>query len=218
MLKLRLPIFVVMISLVFGLAPRTSLAIDSNEEEINFVFYAPGLKKGTFKYFAKGWGFHSTGAWLQSPPYAWVSHIVSGGGYTWEGHDNVEKFLDWLNGNKKRLVAKNFGPEKFVRNNLGTVEYKTFDGQNTNPTGDQRPLKCIVFSQFYGNMLNRLFGAYCDIKPLSNATITAVLQGLGSKEKGKLPTKPVSHIPELKENQSTKPTVKKRRGKHLRSG
>ena len=58
-------------------------------------------------------------------------------------------------------------------------------------------------------MLNRLFGAYCDIKPLSNATITAALQGLGSKEHGKLPTKPVSHIPESKENQSTKPTVKK---------
>ncbi len=163
-------------------------AEQSNEDDINFVFYAPGLKDGRFLWFSKEWGYTSYGLWLTSAPYAWVIHVVSGGGFTWDGNENVEKALDWINASDEQITAANFGEEKFVRNGLGSVEYKTFDGAD--PTNrDPRPMSCIVFSQFYSGY-NRLFGVYCDAKPLTPEIISAALKGLGSKVEGFLPPKP----------------------------
>jgi len=184
---------VIAISATFVLASlphsRPASAEISNEEDINFVFYAPGLKNGRYLWFSKGWGYVSYGLWLTSAPYAWVIHIVSGGGYTWDGNDNVEAALRVINsGSKKQIEASNFGKEGFVRNGLGSVEYKTFDGVDA--TGrEARPQHCIVFSQFY-SAYNRLYGIYCDDKPLSREIIEAALRGLGSKVEGPLPPKP----------------------------
>jgi hypothetical protein len=152
---------------------KPTWAETTTEQDANFVFYAPGLSNGRYRTFSKGWGTTSYGLWNKSMPYAWIVHVSSGGGYTWDNHDNIEEVMNWINGRQEILKPSNWGSAEFIRNKIGAVDYKAFNGALKNKSGGYLNLKCIAFSQMYdGN--NRFMGVYCDRTALSNDRILEV--------------------------------------------
>ncbi len=176
--------FVIAIA-AFVLAPATASWgaewSSVTERRSRIVLEAPGLSDGTFAKRGQYWGNEESAFWRGGSggmPLAEVYVRMLAPDRIYRTGPDLEKSTRQWNFLKQKDLE--FAGEKTTRSEIGVVRHERFTANG---------LHCVSFLHTWGSSggwdndqgvpPNYLVGYYCDRGPLTDATVTAILGGIG---------------------------------------